>query len=376
MPESDPLLAVPNFSEGRDERTIRSLEATLGGACRVLDTHYDGEHHRSVFTLAGQRAELEQALFNGAQEAIALIDMRTQQGIHPRIGALDVCPLVYRSAEQREEADAAALALAERFGAELGVPVFLYGELATSSRRRERAYFRRGGPAELARRMDAGELAPDFGPTRAASGGGRDAGHRPAPARRLQPDRRHPEPRDRARGRRALRESGGGLPGVRAIGLPREGGHPGLGQRPRPASRCRSPSWSRRSSGSPPSTAPRRQAELVGLVPEAALDGYPDEVPIAGFEPERHVIEKSSSVARFQSPWRRRRRSVAASTAARRAAASTRPAGRPRNRAEAKARARQRRAGGGRDRGAKGARAPRGPAAPECCSRRPGAAHS
>ncbi len=293
MPESDPLLAVPNFSEGRDERTIRSLEATLGGACRVLDTHYDGEHHRSVFTLAGQRAELEQALFNGAQEAIALIDMRTQQGIHPRIGALDVCPLVYRSAEQREEADAAALALAERFGAELGVPVFLYGELATSEPRRERAFFRRGGPAELARRMDAGELAPDFGPTRVHPSAGATlvSARPPLVAFNLTLDTPNPEIASEVAA--SLREAGGGLPGVRAIGLPREGGRSEVSVNvhdPAPGALAKLVAAVQRLAAEHDASA--IEAELVGLVPEAALDDYPDEVPIAGFEPDRHVIEK------------------------------------------------------------------------------------
>jgi glutamate formiminotransferase len=290
---ADPLLAVPNFSEGRDERTVRSLEATLGGACDVLDVHYDGEHHRSVFTLAGQRAELEQALFAGAQEAIALIDMRTQQGIHPRIGALDVCPFVYRSSEQRDEADAAALALAERFGAELELPVFLYGELASSEPRRERAFFRRGGPAELARRLEAGELAPDFGPSKAhpTAGATLVTARPPLVAFNLTLDT--PDAEIAAEVAARLRESGGGLPGVRAIGLPREGGRSEVSVNvhdPAPGALARVVDEVQRLAAE--HDASPVEAELVGLAPEAALSGYPREVPISGFEPERHLIEK------------------------------------------------------------------------------------
>lgn len=293
MADPEPLLAVPNFSEGRDERVIRALEATLGAHAEVLDVHYDAEHHRSVLTLAGEREELEAALFAAAEQAIALIDIRGHEGIHPRIGALDVCPVVYRGRQRRDEADAAALVLAERFGSELELPVFLYGELATSEPRRERAFFRRGGPAELARRMESGELAPDFGPRtiHPSAGATLVTARPPLVAFNLTLDTPNPEIASEIAA--GLRESGGGLPGVRAIGLPREGGRSEVSVNvhdPDPGALARVVDEVQRLAAE--HDASPIEAELVGLAPEVALAGYPQEVPIAGFEAERHLIEK------------------------------------------------------------------------------------
>ena len=292
MSGSAPLLGVPNFSEGRSERVVRALAATLGDQCEVLDVHFDPEHNRSVITTAEERARLEQGLFSGAGHAIELIDMRSHQGLHPRIGALDVCPVVYWADDQREQARDAALAIAERLGSELELPVFLYGELATNEERRERAFFRRGGPAELARRMESGELAPDFGPSTAhpTAGATLVTARRPLVAFNLTLDTPNPEIA-RAVAER-LRESGGGKPGVRAIGLPREGEQSQVSVNvhdPESVPLAEIVEEVQRLA-SEHDAAPV-EAELVGLAPEAALAGYPEQVPIAGFDPERQVIE-------------------------------------------------------------------------------------
>src|SRR3954470_12849830 len=157
-----PLVAHPNFSEGRNVRVIGALEATLSSHARVLNRHYDAQHNRCVFTMAADPANLVEALVAGAAHAVALIDLRGHQGLHPHIGALDVCPVVWQTEERHEAAVAGARQAAEGIAAR-GIPVFFYGELATSPERRERAYFRQGGPAELARRMGAGEGTPDLG---------------------------------------------------------------------------------------------------------------------------------------------------------------------------------------------------------------------
>src|SRR5437588_8355021 len=156
------LVAVPNVSEGRNPSVIDAIGAGFAPA-RVLDAHSDPDHNRSVFTLAAEQGELAQALASGARAAAERIDLRTYTGLHPHIGALDVAPVVYLSAEQRGAATAEALTAAALIG-ELGIPVFLYGELATAPEREERAELRRGGPAVLAERVASGELAPDFGP--------------------------------------------------------------------------------------------------------------------------------------------------------------------------------------------------------------------
>lgn len=292
MSDPGPLLGVPNFSEGRSERVVRALAATLGDQAEVLDVHFDPEHNRSVITIAAERAKLEQALFAGAQEAIELIDLRGHHGLHPRIGALDVCPVVYRAEQHRDQAREAALAIAERLGSELELPVFLYGELATSEERRERAFFRRGGPAELARRMESGELAPDSGPSAAhpTAGATLVTARPPLVAFNITLDTSNPEIA-RAVAER-LRESGGGLQGVRAIGLPREG------ERSEVSVNVHDPEAvplaeiveQVQKLAAEHDAAPV-EAELVGLAPEAAIAGYPQTVPIEGFDPELQVIE-------------------------------------------------------------------------------------
>jgi len=158
-----PLESVPNFSEGRERATIDALAAALGRRARLLDVHADADHNRSVFTLVGSADELTESLLEAIACARDRIDLRRHEGAHPRVGAADVVPLVPLAAEDMERARAAARALAERIGGELGLPVFLYGESAPG---RGPAFFRRGGPEELQRRIDAGELDPDFGPRR------------------------------------------------------------------------------------------------------------------------------------------------------------------------------------------------------------------
>ena len=113
--------------------------------------------------LAGEQGTLSAALLAGAREAVARIDLRTERGQHPHVGAIDVVPLVYVSETERGAACAEALVVAELLARELRLPVFLYGALGGG---RTRADVRRGGIANLATRMRDGELTPDFGPRR------------------------------------------------------------------------------------------------------------------------------------------------------------------------------------------------------------------
>jgi glutamate formiminotransferase len=158
-----PLVAVPNFSEGRSDETIAALGDALARHAHVLDVHVDPDHNRSVFTIAGSDAELVEALVSGIECARERIDLRNHEGVHPRVGAADVVPLVAAWPEQLEAAKGAALSLADRVGDQLRLPVFVYGALAPDVRP---ATFRRGGLADLQRRIDAGELTPDRGPVR------------------------------------------------------------------------------------------------------------------------------------------------------------------------------------------------------------------
>ena len=217
-----PLESVPNFSEGRDRATIDALAAALSARARLLDVHADADHNRSVFTLVGSEDELVAALLAGVACARERIDLRRHEGAHPRIGAADVVPIVPIRPDDRERAAACARDLAERIGAELGLPVFLYADLAPG---RGPAFFRRGGPAELQRRIDAGELAPDFGPRQLdpAAGGVVVGARRPLIAFNVN---LRGVGVDVARAVASLvRERDGGFPGVRALGLelPRAG---------------------------------------------------------------------------------------------------------------------------------------------------------
>lgn len=166
MAERPLLVAVPNVSEGRDEEAMEHIARGFGPAS-ILDIHADVDHGRSVYTLAARQGELSDGLVSGAAAAIGRVDLTRHEGLHPFVGALDVMPVVYLAEEARGPACAEALTAAARIGAELELPVFLYGELATRPEQRERAWLRKGGWRRLAERIEAGELRPDFGPARA-----------------------------------------------------------------------------------------------------------------------------------------------------------------------------------------------------------------
>ena len=157
------LMAVPNVSEGRDPQIVERIGAAyVAGGARLLATHTDADHHRSVHTLAAPQGELAYALAAGAEAVLRSIDLTSGRGLHPHVGALDVCPVVHLDDDRLGAAHAEALLTAHLL-AELGIPVLLYGTLADG---RTRAFLRRGGTAELLRRVEAGELKPDFGPAR------------------------------------------------------------------------------------------------------------------------------------------------------------------------------------------------------------------
>ena len=212
-----PLESVPNFSEGRDDGVLAALRAALEAPARLLDVHTDWDHHRSVFTLVGSGEQLVESLVRGIGAAAERIDLRAHAGAHPRIGAADVVPLVPLRPEDEPAAREAALALADRVAGELGLPVFFYARL--DSHGREPAHFRRGGPEELQRRMDSGEIVPDRGPpTLHPSAGGVLVGvRRPLIAFNVNLRGATVEAAREIAG--LVRERDGGFPGVRALGL-------------------------------------------------------------------------------------------------------------------------------------------------------------
>jgi glutamate formiminotransferase / 5-formyltetrahydrofolate cyclo-ligase len=214
-----PLESVPNFSEGRDQRTIDAIADALAAHGRLLDVHSDPDHNRSVYTLVGDESALLDALVEGIRVAVERIDLRRHEGAHPRIGAADVVPLVPLVPDELPRARAAAELLGARVGAELRLPVFLY-----DPPERGPAYYRRGGTDGLRQRLAAGELTPDFGPRElhATAGGVILGARRPLIAFNANLRGSAEAAREIAA---VVRERGGGFPGVRALGLalPRAG---------------------------------------------------------------------------------------------------------------------------------------------------------
>jgi glutamate formiminotransferase / 5-formyltetrahydrofolate cyclo-ligase len=257
------LIAVPNVSEGRDRTAVDAIGAAFAPA-RLLDTHSDPDHGRSVFTLAARQAELARALVNGARAAIGHIDLTVHQGDHPHVGAIDVAPVVYRDETEHGAACAEALTAAALIGDELEIPVFLYGELAGG---RERAEIRRGGVHGLIER----DTKPDFGPRTIdpKMGAVLVAARPPLIAFNVELATGDLDLAKRIAAE--IRESApNGLPGVRAIGLYLA--HKGKAQVSTNIHDYRRTSL-QEVVNRVEQRAPIADLELVGLAPKAALEG-------------------------------------------------------------------------------------------------------
>jgi glutamate formiminotransferase/glutamate formiminotransferase/formiminotetrahydrofolate cyclodeaminase len=268
---------------------LERIERSLAPA-RFLDLHVDPDHNRSVFTIAGRQGELSAALLSCARAAADSIDLTAHDGLHPRVGALDVAPVVYLDDTQRGAACVEALTAAALIGDAMEVPVFLYGQLATRPEHAERADLRRGGTETLAERMAAGELVPDYGPGAPHPTAGAVLVTARPPLIAFNVDLVGDDVELAREIAASLRESGGGLPGVRAIGLY-------LADRGRAQVSTNVHDY--RAARLAEIVARVREraevadAELVGLAPRAAFAGFPEDVPLRGFTPERHLIEEA-----------------------------------------------------------------------------------
>lgn len=216
------LECVPNVSEGRDRARLAELAARIERVpgVQLMNVHADPDHHRAVLSFLGPPAEVETAAVALAEGVVELLDLRTHHGSHPRIGALDVLPFVPLAGVSMPE----AVALARRVGATLGerhrLPIYFYGQAATSEARRRLPDVRRGGYGGLEARLRSVEGRPDVGPARFDPRSGailigarevlvafnvwletEDLGIAQAAAR-------------------LVRESSGGLPAVQALGVP------------------------------------------------------------------------------------------------------------------------------------------------------------
>jgi glutamate formiminotransferase len=279
------LLAIPNFSEGRDPVRIAALEQALTSVAgvRLLDLHTDPDHNRSVYTLVNvdpaATGNLAQSLLAGAATAIELLDVATHQGAHPRVGTLDVAPIVYMNDAERGAACAQALTLADRLGHELGIPVFLYGLL--TDWRVTRAEIRRGGPQTLQQRIDMGELTPDFGPRRLHPRAGAILVSARPPLVAFNVELAPPATLQTAREIAVLIREGGpeGLPSVKAVGLtlPHRGG---VAQVSTNIEDYRQTKLATLIAAIARHATPLR-AEVVGVPPQAAFDDFPEDLPVA-----------------------------------------------------------------------------------------------
>lgn len=212
---------MPNFSEGRRPEVVARLVAAASTApgVRLLDASSDPDHNRSVLTLAGDAEGLHTSLLSLYEAALAEIDLNHHRGVHPRVGAVDVTPFVPLG----ETPMAAAIAAAERLGKEVarrfGLPVYLYEKAARRPARTALADIRRGGFERFAEKIAAPVWSPDFGPSRVHP----TAGVTVIGARFfLIAFNAVLETADVAVARaiaRRVRESGGGLPAVRAMGV-------------------------------------------------------------------------------------------------------------------------------------------------------------
>jgi glutamate formiminotransferase / 5-formyltetrahydrofolate cyclo-ligase len=259
------LLAVPNVSEGRDSDAIAAIGAAFAGA-RVLDVHSDADHNRTVFSLAAP--DLPAAVAAGAREAIARIDLHAHAGVHPRVGSLDVAPIVYLREQERGAATAAALVLGDLLG-ELGLPVYLYGAFGPT-----RAELRRPGALD--------GRPPDFGPPypHPTAGATLVTARPPLVAFNVEVD----APLERAK---AIAAEVRRLPGVVALGVPLGDG------RVQVTANLEGSTTPAQLVAAVRGYAPVVQAELVALAPEAAFADFPADVPMPGFDPDRQLIERA-----------------------------------------------------------------------------------
>lgn len=288
---------VPNFSEGRDPALATVLRETLL-ACsgiRLLGWHSDPDHNRSVATFAGPPEDVARAARAAIARAAELIDLTLHRGVHPRLGATDVCPFVPLSPEDMPVCVRVARSVGESVAAELGLPVYFYGEAALTPERRGLPVVRRGGFEGLREALERDPARrPDVGPPRLHPTAGAVAvGARGF----LVAFNINLESRDLELARsiaRAIRESGGGLPGVRALGfeLERQGCVQVSMNLCDPACTGLEAAYAAVERLARQRGVTLRASELVGLAPRFALDArIARAVGLPTFEPRQHILE-------------------------------------------------------------------------------------
>jgi glutamate formiminotransferase / 5-formyltetrahydrofolate cyclo-ligase len=287
---------VPNISEGQRPAVVEMLagEARAVPGVRLLDYSADPSHHRSVFTLAGDRDSLRTAVLAMAWCAVQTIDLRSHRGEHPRLGAVDVVPFIPLGDTPMHACVDLAREVGQAMAERLSVPVYLYGEAATRETRRRLEDIRRGQFEGLAARMKEAEWAPDFGPAAPHP----TAGATVVGARRaliafnvnLKTDRI-----EVARAiARAVRESSGGLKSVKALGLTLP--HRGIVQVSMNLTNFEQTPigvvFQRVAAEAEKSGVEVLDSEIVGLIPEAALAATTPSYLRLGTFSEKQILER------------------------------------------------------------------------------------
>jgi glutamate formiminotransferase len=285
---------VPNFSEGRNpevvEEILASIRRTAGAA--ILDWSSDPDHNRTVVTLAGNPEAVEAAAFSAVECAASRIDLRVHRGAHARIGAADVVPFIPLAGATMLDCVALARRLGARIGGELGLPVYLYGNAAARPERRDLSVIRKGQYEELALAIGSDPArAPDFGPARIGPAGATAVGAR-GPLIAFNVYLQTADSEIARTVARRIRASSGGLPELKALGLPVAG----------QAQVSMNLTDYTRTSLSTAFEAVRTEAEtlgtrvdrseLIGLVPRDAIAGIdPMELRLENFSEEK-ILER------------------------------------------------------------------------------------
>jgi len=213
---------VPNFSEGRRREVVDAIAGAIAAVPRVrlLDREMDANHNRCVITFVGDRASVADGALAGARKAVELIDMNAHHGEHPRIGALDVCPFVPVVGVTMDDCVAIARTVGKRMADELGIPVYLYEAAATRPDRKDLPNVRKGEYEGLKAEIETNpDRRPDFGPARMhPTAGASVVGARPILIA-WNVNLETKDVRVAKRIAKAIRESDGGLPAVRAKGF-------------------------------------------------------------------------------------------------------------------------------------------------------------
>jgi glutamate formiminotransferase/formiminotetrahydrofolate cyclodeaminase len=213
---------VPNFSEGRNQTTVRALVNAVESVPGVwlLDQTMDRDHHRSVLSFAGELDAVVEATFRAIRVATDLIDLRKHKGVHPRVGATDVVPFVPVRGATMQDCVYLAKRLGQRVGTELEIPVFLYEQAARHHDHAPLESVRRGGLQGLGFRMVSDpDWTPDFGPPHLHKTAGAMVIGARSPLIAFNVNLRSTDLALARSIAKDIRQSNGGLPHLKAIGV-------------------------------------------------------------------------------------------------------------------------------------------------------------